>query len=341
MSSDLDCVDTYHDTARHLRGMLPEPFQNLEVAIICGSGLGGLADSLEGKKVEIDYKDIPNFGATTVAGHKGKLVFGFLSGRPTVCMVGRFHFYEGHLLKRTVYPVRVFALLGVHTLLVTNAAGGLNPSFNVGDIMVINDHISFVGLAGQNPLVGKNMEHFGARFPATSDAYDFSLRHLAFKAANDLKLIDHMQEGCYCFVSGPSYETRAEARYLQMIGGDAVGMSTVPEVLVARHCGIKVLGLSLITNAVITKAPKSAKTAVLAESEDILEEEKVGASKKRTRSPSPEKSRKRLTAQEAEVEELADGKATHEEVLQTSQLRAKDMQGLVKRIVHMLPQLTN
>lgn len=243
----------------------------------------------------------------------------------------RFHFYEGHSIRRTSFPIRVFALLGIKTLIVTNAAGGLNEGFEVGDIMIINDHIGMPGLAGQNPLVGKNIPQFGPRFPATSDAYDFALRYLAVATAHDLGLADHIQEGTYCFVAGPSYETRAEARFLQSVGGDAVGMSTVPEVLLARHCGIKVLGLSLITNKVILKSSRSAKAFY--ENEKSLEGNGAGGKRKRTVNSSSSPRKTRFTAEDAHKEEEADGKATHEEVLQTSELRAADMQKLVKAIV--------
>ena len=168
-----------------------------------------------------------------VLGHEGKLVFGMLSGQPTVCMVGRKHMYEGHASIKTAYPIRVMSLLGAKTLIVTNAVGGLNLEYKVGDIMVISDHISFPGIAGQNPLIGKNIIEFGDRFPAISDAYEFDLRVLAFRAANLIGIEDSvMKEGVYAYVAGPSFETRAEARFLKAAGADVVGMSTVPEVIV-------------------------------------------------------------------------------------------------------------
>lgn len=190
-----------------------------------------------------------------VSGHEGKLVIGKIAEQTVLCMVGRFHFYEGHHLRQVTFPVRVFAKLGVKNLIVTNAAGGLNTSFEVGNVMVIGDHFTLAGLAGLNPLLGPNLEDFGPRFPSTSDAYTMELRKLAFQAADKLegkplKLV----EGTYTFVSGPSYETRAEGRLLRTLGADAVGMSTVPEVIVAKHCGMRILGLSLITNVVVTTA---------------------------------------------------------------------------------------
>lgn len=221
------------------------------LAIICGSGLGGLADKLE-DSVTFNYQDIPQFPTSTVQGHAGKLVFGRLMGHDCVCMQGRFHFYEGYNIHTVSYPVRVFSLLGVKTLIVTNAAGGLNDSYNVGDIMIIKDHINMPGFAGQNPLCGPNDERFGVRFPCMSDAYDRELRSKLRCAAEAMGAAHFLREGVYCMLAGPSYETIAECKLLQKLGADAVGMSTVPEVLVARHCGLRVLGLSLITNKVIT-----------------------------------------------------------------------------------------
>ncbi|XP_054026115.1 purine nucleoside phosphorylase [Dryobates pubescens] len=219
-------------------------------AIICGSGLGGLADALE-DKTAFAYEDIPHFPRSTVAGHAGRLLFGVLKGQPCVCMQGRFHGYEGHAASTVTFPIRVFFLLGVENLIVTNAAGGLNPQFQVGDIMFIRDHISLFGVAGHNPLRGPNDERFGARFPCMSDAYDQELLGLARESAQELGFQSFTREGVYCLLPGPCYETIAECRLLQALGADAVGMSTVPEVMVARHCGLRVLGLSLITNKVV------------------------------------------------------------------------------------------
>lgn len=225
------------------------------------------------------------------------------------------------------------SLLGIHTLIVTNAAGGLNSSFNVGDIMLINDHISLPGLSGNNPLIGPNLSDFGARFPATSDAYEYKLRLLAAQAASDCGLKQYLREGVYCFVAGPSYETRAEARYLKTIGGDAVGMSTVPEVVVARHAGIRVLGLSLITNAVIVKEPKRA----------LDVETQAEYAKSPLKNTRKTKKRKVDVKEEnfEDIEVSTQEAATHEEVLQTSELRAKDMQRFVKRIVELVPAWSN
>ncbi|XP_071313792.1 purine nucleoside phosphorylase 6 [Trachinotus anak] len=240
--------EDYRETADWL---LEHTEQRPKVAIICGSGLGGLADLLD-NRVVFRYEDIPRFPTSTVQGHAGQLVFGSLQGRECVCMQGRFHFYEGYDMHKVTYPVRVFFLLGVKTLIVTNAAGGLNSSYNVGDIMLIKDHINMPGFAGQNPLCGHNDERFGERFPCMSDAYDCELRTLAKQTAEEQGCIKFLQEGVYCMLAGPTYETIAECRVLQVLGADAVGMSTVPEVVVARHCGLRVLGLSLITNKVVT-----------------------------------------------------------------------------------------
>uniref|UniRef100_A0A3B4FSH9 Purine nucleoside phosphorylase n=1 Tax=Pundamilia nyererei TaxID=303518 RepID=A0A3B4FSH9_9CICH len=225
--------------------------QRPKVAIICGSGLGGLADLLEEKTV-FKYEDIPRFPTSTVQGHAGQLVFGKLNGCECVCMQGRFHFYEGYNIQTVTYPVRVFYLLGVSTLIVTNAAGGLNDTYSVGDIMLIKDHINMPGFAGQNPLCGHNDERFGVRFPCMSDAYDRDLRALTRKTAKELGYDSFLQEGVYCMLAGPTYETIAECKLLQRLGADAVGMSTVPEVDVAPDRRLRVLGLSLITNKVVT-----------------------------------------------------------------------------------------
>lgn len=238
-------------SAAYIRERLPKEMLP-QILIVCGSGLGGLAKTLESPTKEFAYSEIPNFVESTVAGHAGKLVFGKLSGVPAACMVGRFHFYEGHKLEQTVLPVRVTKLLGVKIIIVTNAAGGLNPEYQVGDIMIMNDHLSIAGLAGQNPLIGPNVESMGPRFPAISDAYDFELRKFCYRAAKAVGMPRTiLREGIYAMVAGPSYESKAEARFLRSVGADVVGMSTVPEVIAARHCGLRVLGLSLVTNRVL------------------------------------------------------------------------------------------
>lgn len=223
------------------------------IGVICGSGLGGLAEQLDKDQPSniIPYSDIPHFPTVSVAGHAGNLVLGYFSGLPTVCMQGRFHCYEGYSVQQVTMPVRVMYMLGVRTLIVTNACGGLNPQFKVGDIMVITDHINLAGMAGLNPLIGPNDARFGPRFPALTCAYDKQLRHLLLETAQELRMMSYMREGVYVHITGPNYETPAEARYLRMIGADTVGMSTAPEVVVAKHCGMRVLGLSLVTNTVI------------------------------------------------------------------------------------------
>jgi purine-nucleoside phosphorylase len=216
------------------------------VAIILGSGLGDLAAELE-NAVAIPYAEIPHFAQSTVSGHVGRLLLGMLEDVPVLVMQGRFHFYEGHSMAALTLPVRVMRMLGAETLLVTNAAGGVNPAYQPGDFMLIRDHINLPGLAGANPLIGPNEERFGERFPAIAHAYDTQLNALARKVATERSMIT-LHEGIYTMVAGPSFETPAELRFLRTIGTDAVGMSTVPEVIVARHMQMRVLGISLITN---------------------------------------------------------------------------------------------
>lgn len=213
------------------------------IGLILGSGLGVLADEIE-EAVKIKYEEIPDFPVSTVEGHAGQLVIGTLGNIQVVAMQGRFHFYEGYSLDKVTFPVRVMKELGVDTLIVTNAAGGVNESFRPGDLMIISDHINYMGT---NPLIGPNDAALGVRFPDMSAAYDKDLRRLAKQTAEELNI--SVQEGVYTAVSGPSYETPAEVRFLRTIGSDAVGMSTVPEVIVARHSGLRVLGVSCISNA--------------------------------------------------------------------------------------------
>ncbi len=217
------------------------------VAIILGSGLGDLVAELR-DAVAIPYADIPHFAHATVIGHAGRLLIGSLENVPVVVMQGRFHFYEGHSLEMVTLPVRVMRVLGAQILIVTNAAGGINPMFRPGDFMLIRDHINIPGLAGMNPLIGPNDERFGERFPPLARAYDSELIALAHSVAATFPEIT-LREGVYTMVAGPNYETWAELKFLRTIGTDAVGMSTVPEVVVARHAGMHVLGLSVITNA--------------------------------------------------------------------------------------------
>jgi purine-nucleoside phosphorylase len=212
------------------------------VGIILGTGLGGLAKEIEAETV-IDYGDIPHFPLSTVESHHGKLIFGRLGGKRVVAMQGRFHYYEGYTLQQVTFPVRVMKFLGVRTLLISNAAGGMNPNFRRGSIMIITDHIN---LLGDNPLIGPNDDTLGPRFPDMSQPYSRDLIAMAEQLALDLKI--KTERGVFVAVPGPNLETRAEYRFLRFIGADAVGMSTVPENIVANHMGLKVLGFSIITD---------------------------------------------------------------------------------------------
>lgn len=213
-----------------------------EIAIILGTGLGSLVDHIT-DKLYIPYKEIPNFPISTVEGHSGNLIFGKLGGKRVMAMQGRFHYYEGYNMKEVTFPVRVMQVLGVKTLLVSNAAGGMNKEFKVGDVMVITDHIN---LFPENPLRGKNYEEWGPRFPAMTEAYSKKLVAIADKIGEEQGL--RLMHGVYVGTPGPTFETPAEYEYFRVIGGDAVGMSTVPEVIVANHGGMTVFGLSVITD---------------------------------------------------------------------------------------------
>lgn len=226
------------ETAEFLKGkMRTTP----ETAIILGTGLGSLVNEIT-DKYEIEYKEIPNFPISTVEGHSGKLIFGKLGNKDIMAMQGRFHFYEGYSMKEVTFPVRVMRELGIKTLFVSNAAGGMNPEFIIGDLMIINDHIN---LFPEHPLRGKNIP-YGDRFPDMSAAYDKGLIAKAKEIANEKGI--RVVEGVYLGTQGPTFETPAEYRMFHRMGGDAVGMSTVPEVIVARHCGIRVFGISVITD---------------------------------------------------------------------------------------------
>jgi purine-nucleoside phosphorylase len=220
------------------------------VGLVLGSGLGPLAERIE-DATAIPYGDVPHFPTSTVPGHSGQLVIGRLRGAAVCCMQGRFHYYEGYSMQQVTLPVRVMARLGVKTLILTNAAGGLNPGFRAGDLMLMNDHIFLPGMAGANPLRGPNVEEFGTRFPAVNHVYTRRLRALAREAAAEAGVAVH--EGAYVMVAGPNFESAAEIRMLRGWGGDAVGMSTVPEALVAHHAGLEVLAVSTITNVAIAE----------------------------------------------------------------------------------------
>lgn len=310
--SPLEQNKEFELTASCLKAYL-QPFpllQQPKVLIICGSGLGGLSsllkdDGVNYKKLTIKYKDIPGFKESHVPGHSGELVFGLLGPNltPVMCMVGRFHYYEGHSFYANTFPIRVAKLLGVETLVVTNAAGGINENYRPGDIMVINDQINMPGLAGQHPLRGLNLDNFGPRFLPLSDAYDFDLRLKFFKCVKELGITREVHEGTYFYASGPTFESRAECRMLRVLGADAVGMSTVPEVIVARHCGLKVFGLSLITNFALATKPESAKDAC--EQNKPLED----------------------------ITDQTEGMATHDEVLDTANQAAEDIKKIIELFV--------
>lgn len=340
-----------NETVEALRLRLPAALARPRVAIVCGSGLGGLAETIDHNvKEEWEYKDVPNFPLSsgmlinwqqlnghvlifnTVPGHEGKLIFSTMGPKkvPVVLLVGRaqyvqFHsqciivlsilgsfvfcssFYEGLEMDTVTFATRVCKVLGVQTMILTNAAGGLNPDYAVGDIVCLNDHVNLAGLVGFHPLRGPNDTDFGVRFPPLSDAYDISLRMLAHRAWQDLRSQApserRMHEGVYAYVAGPSYETRAECRLLRTLGADVVGMSTVPEIIVARHSGMKVLAFSLVTNNGVLEP--------IVRGDDPALQGKSSAE---------------LDAY------LNKGRASHEEVLEAGRLAAKDMQGLVLRI---------
>jgi purine-nucleoside phosphorylase len=228
------------------------------IGIILGTGLGGLAKEIE-SEIVIDYGDIPHFPISTAESHHGKLIFGMLGGKRVVAMQGRLHYYEGYSMQQVTFPVRVMKFLGVETLLISNAAGGMNPQFSRGTIMIITDHIN---LLGDNPLIGPNDDTLGPRFPDMSEPYSKKLIALAERIALDMKT--RTERGVFVAVPGPNLETRAEYRFLRLIGADAVGMSTVPENIVAHHMGLRVLGFSIITDECF---PDSLQTANV---EDII-----------------------------------------------------------------------
>ncbi|MFZ6037443.1 MAG: purine-nucleoside phosphorylase [Bacteroidota bacterium] len=232
-------LETIQQTSDYLKNKIGE-IPN--TAIILGTGLGELANEID-NKTEIPYAEIPNFPISTVEGHSGKLIIGTLGGKKILAMQGRFHFYEGYSMKEVTFPVRVFQALGIKYLFVSNAAGGMNPSFDIGDIMLIEDHIN---MFPEHPLRGKNYDELGTRFPDMSEAYDKKLRMLAMQIANEKNI--KLQHGVYVGVQGPTFETPAEYQFFRVIGGDAVGMSTVPEVIVANHAKMKVLAFSIITD---------------------------------------------------------------------------------------------
>ena len=216
-----------------------------KVGIILGSGLGGLASLVDDPDI-LFYQEIPHWPTSSILGHAGRLVNGFLEGVAVMVMQGRAHYYEGYPISKVTFPIRVMQKLGIETIIVSNAAGGINPEFQPGDVMMICDHINLVGMAGINPLRGPNLEEFGERFPDMSQPYDREYQQISRMVAQEEGIL--LREGVYAWLSGPSFETPAELRFLKVIGADAVGMSTVPEVIVARHGGTRVLGFSGISN---------------------------------------------------------------------------------------------
>lgn len=232
-------LEQINQTAEYLRSKVTEM---PKIAIVLGTGLGSLVDYMEDKQV-IPYSEIPNFPVSTVEGHSGNFIFGSLGGKRVMAMQGRFHYYEGYDMKTVTFPVRVMKALGVETLFVSNASGGMNPEFVVGDVMIITDHIN---LFPEHPLRGKNYNELGVRFPAMTEAYSKKLIKLADEIAEEKGI--RAMHGVYVGVTGPTFETPAEYEFYRVIGGDAVGMSTVPEVIVANHAGMKVFGISVITD---------------------------------------------------------------------------------------------
>ena len=234
------------------------------IGLVLGSGLNPLAEAIE-DATALPFEQIPLFSTSTVTGHEGQLIVGQLAGQTVVAMQGRIHLYEGYTAEEITFPIRVMRRLGVETLVLTNAAGGLNPDFQAGNLMLIVDHINFVGMAGHNPLIGPNVESFGTRFPSMTQAYAPTLRRLALNTARDLDIT--LRQGVYAYVAGPNFETPAEVRFLRLAGADAVGMSTVPEVLVGVHAGMQVLGISTITNEAVDQLDADLETS----HEEVLE----------------------------------------------------------------------
>ncbi|MCQ2135654.1 MAG: purine nucleoside phosphorylase I, inosine and guanosine-specific [Bacteroidales bacterium] len=259
-----DSIARINEAVGYIKGVVPQA--RPLVGIILGSGLGRLGDKITEQTV-IPYGDIPGFPVSTVLGHKGVFIFGKLGGKPVVAMQGRFHFYEGYSMDLVTLPVRVMALLGVKYLFVSNAAGGINREFEIGDLMVLKDHINLM----PNPLIGPNMDQFGTRFPDMTCPYDREFTQRAFQIAEEEGV--RLRKGVYLATSGPSYETPSEIRFFSKVGADAVGMSTVPEVIVARHCSLRVFGMSVITN----KANMDNDCAVLNDGADVVQKADASA----------------------------------------------------------------
>ncbi|KAG6868207.1 hypothetical protein C0993_006180 [Termitomyces sp. T159_Od127] len=309
----------FSETLDAIKSSLPAKLQKPQIGIVCGSGLSGLVDSFR-EVVIVPYVKLPGFAKSTVLGHQSALAFGLLGsgdGVPAVAMLGRarlqFHPYEGHSFPTIVYPIRVMAKLGVKNLIITNAAGSLNPKIPVGTIVVIHDHLALPNLTGMNPLLGPQISSDYPRFLPLSDAYSPSLRRLIFLSANKLSLErSALAEGIYAWVCGPTYETPAEGRLLRSAGADVVGMSTVPEVVVAREEGMNVAVLSLVTNFVVI--PDTYRSI-----RDEVEEE--------------------LAGKRVELPQIAT--VSHEEVLAVGKEKAEIMKKLVESLVEMIPSVTD
>lgn len=298
-----------------IRSLVPTELASPKWGIICGSGLSGLASSLT-SSVHVPYTSIPGFAESTVEGHTSSLAFGMLNSIPVVACLGRFHTYEGHSAATCVFPTRVMRCLGVTHLIVTNAAGGLREDMEVGTIMAIHDHLSLPTLTATNPLIGANLNALGPRFPPLSNAYDLELRMQLYRAAHKLGLASLLTSGVYAYVLGPSYESRADAGFLKTVGADAVGMSTVPEVIAATHAGMKVLAISLITNKVVLKPYFNFEKA--------LHKENTGGEKVDT------------AVQRVLKQDQAEA-ANHAEVLEAGAKRADDIKRLVSQVIASTP----
>lgn len=240
--SDYFSLSQFDETARAVKARIGQP---PAFGLILGSGLGGLADAVE-RAVHIPYPELPHWPTSTVQGHSGQLVAGHLEGQPVLVMQGRAHYYEGYSMAQVGLPLRVMQRLGVHTVIITNAAGGVNPEFSPGDVMLITDHLNLIGMSGLSPLRGPNIDELGPRFPDMMHAYNPELRAAAVRVAQQAGV--RLQQGVYAGLAGPNFETPADLRFLRVVGADAVGMSTVPEVIVARQGGMRVLGFSGISN---------------------------------------------------------------------------------------------
>ena len=261
-------IKQIHEAADFIRSRVGE--RNPAIAMVLGSGLGNVAEMVE-DSVAVSFAEIPHFAPSTAPGHEGRMIFGSVAGKPVCVMQGRYHFYEGYPMEQVTFPIRVLSVLGIRTLLATNAAGGLNQQYATGDLMIISDHISRM----PNPLIGPNMDEFGERFPDMTAAYDRELIQVAEQIAGREQI--KLQKGVYLGNPGPSYETPAEVRFYLAIGADAVGMSTVPEVIVARHCGMRVFGVSVISN--ISNAGND--STVLNDGDDVLRAADAAADKLR------------------------------------------------------------